>query len=598
MSTPSEPVIVLADGRSIGASDLRRRVEDVGVRSIGEVRFLESMIIERLLPLESIQSFVDRARTSGMGISQFAAASQIAADDDLARALGRAHQLPTVNLEQESIDDAMARALVASTAHMIGAIPIRRDPDGVVLVAVSNPDVPRLGEELLAALGSPPRLVVAPAGQVRAAITRAHTQGEAVITDNLVEGLLGEDTGVEEDIRTGAVADNEVVRIVNMLIERAVNENASDIHIEPYPNETLVRMRVDGVLVDLDRIPSRLHQNVVSRVKILGSLRIEETRESQDGRTTVQVGSERIDIRIATLPSVYGETITLRLLNLQGGKLNLEDLGLHPNNLDLIRRAIRRPYGSIVIAGPTGSGKSTTLYGILDELNETTRKVITVEDPVERRIHGITQIHVNPRQKMTFANALRAILRSDPDVMMIGEVRDEETARITMESALTGHLVLTSIHTNNAAATITRLEEMDIEQYLIAGSIEMIVAQRLVRKLCTSCRTPFQADGDYMRAIGAPEHVIERAAANPLTIYEAAGGGCGNCSGRGYRGRVGVHEVLDMTPELKLAVTRGSSETELEEMARRNGMLTLHDDCLIKVLGGITSVAELAKVVA
>jgi len=217
---------------------------------------------------------------------------------------------------------------------------------------------------------------------------------------------------------------------------------------------------------------------------------------------------------------------------------------------------------------------------------------------VERRINGITQIHVNPRQKMTFANALRAILRSDPDVMMIGEVRDEETARITMESALTGHLVLTSIHTNNAAATITRLEEMNIEQYLIAGSIEMIVAQRLVRKLCQSCRTPFQADGDYMRAIGAPAHVIERAAAAALTIYEAAPTGCSACGGRGYRGRVGVHEVLDMTPELKLAVTRGSTEQELEDMARANGMLTLHDDCLIKVLGGITSVAELAKVVA
>lgn len=595
MSSPHEPVITLADGRTIEAAELRRRVESVGVRSIGEVRFLESMIIERLLSLETLQSFVERARTSGMGISQFAAASQIANDHDLARALGRAHQLPAIDLEHEAIDEVVARTLTASTAHMVGAIPLRREPNGTLLVAVANPDMPRLNEELLAAFGAPPRLVVAPANQVRAAITRAFSNDQAPVSAVAQELVASADEGVEEDIRIGATADNEVVRIVNALIARAHSEGASDIHIEPYPNETAVRMRVYGELVDLDHIPSRLHQNIVSRVKILGSLRIEETREPQDGRATVRIGGDSVDIRIASLPSIYGEAIVMRIME-DGGRRDLEGLGFHPSNLEKVRTAINLPYGAIIVAGPTGSGKSTTLYEILEELNEPKRKIITVEDPVERRVNGITQIPVGEAAKVTFDTALRAILRADPDVLMIGEVRDRETADITMEAAGTGHLVLTSLHTNTAAATITRLEEMGVEPYFIAGSVEVVIAQRLVRRLCQNCRRPMRADGEVMKAIGAPDHVVERATQSPITIYEASGG-CGACGlGKGYEGRVGIHEVMELTPEIKLAITRGASQHDIEELARSNGMLALRDDCLIKVLSGVTSISELVRV--
>jgi general secretion pathway protein E len=400
----------------------------------------------------------------------------------------------------------------------------------------------------------------------------------------------GEDDTVEalRDLASGA----PIVRAVNEIIELALERRATDIHFEPVQGAFRVRIRVDGILTVLRTFSAELARPMVSRVKILASLDIAERRLPQDGRTRIRVGGSDIDVRVATMPSTYGEAAILRLLRRDKGPQQFDQLGLNGRDLAAFSNALRAPHGLIVVCGPTGSGKTTTLAAALTILNDATRKILTIEDPVEYQINGVHQTQVKPAIGLTFANALRAFLRLDPDVIMVGEMRDTETARVGIQASLTGHLVLTTLHTNTAAAAITRLIDLEIEPFLLSASLQCIVAQRLVRKLCLHCRNSVRADEAFLAR--DPRYLALGVEGRPVWRP----GRCDRCVGTGYSGRRAVFEVLQVTDELRHMITRGASEAEIEAAAKRNGMTTLIEDGVRAALAGETSLDEVLRVTA
>lgn len=411
-----------------------------------------------------------------------------------------------------------------------------------------------------------------------------------VEASSALSGLDREDDTVESlrDLASGA----PIVRAVTEIIELAIERRATDIHLEPAHGAFRVRIRVDGILTLLRTYSAELARPIVSRVKILASLNIAERRLPQDGRTRIRVGATEVDIRVATMPTTYGEAAILRLLRRDKGLQRFDQLGLQPRDFAVFSGALKAPHGLIVVCGPTGSGKTTTLAAALSTLNDGSRKILTVEDPVEYEMDGIHQTQVKPAIGLTFANALRAFLRLDPDVIMVGEMRDTETARVAIQASLTGHLVLTTLHTNTAAAAVTRLVDLEIEPFLLSASLQCIVAQRLVRKLCLHCRKAVWADETYLahnarhRALG----VAGRA------VWES--GGCDRCAGTGYAGRRAVFEILQVTDELRHIITRGGSEADVEAAAQRNGMATLIEDGVGAALASETSLDEVLRVTA
>ncbi|QKJ19695.1 GspE/PulE family protein [Microbacterium hominis] len=384
-------------------------------------------------------------------------------------------------------------------------------------------------------------------------------------------------------------ADAPVVRFVNLLITQAINDRASDIHIEPGENSLAVRFRIDGVLHEMQHAPRAIQDGVISRLKIMSSIDIAEKRKPQDGRLSVTHEGRTIDLRVATLPTVWGEKIVMRILDTSGTALAMSDLRFSAINEQRFRAAITRPHGMVLATGPTGSGKSTTLYTALRTVANPRINVITVEDPVEYRIAGINQVQVNNRAGLTFASALRSILRSDPDVVLVGEIRDKETAVISIEAALTGHLVLSTLHTNDAPSALTRLTEIGTEPFLVATALSAVVAQRLARRLCTRCREPYTESGDVLDSLGFPHDPSDLP-----EIFRAKG--CQACSGTGYRGRVGLHEVMTMSDELEQLVVTRATGTEMRQVAIAQGMVSLRDDGWGKVAEGLTTIEEVLRV--
>ena len=407
--------------------------------------------------------------------------------------------------------------------------------------------------------------------------------------DRSTEIMLSEAAEEEEQEQQpdfDSVEDAPIVRAINQIIAQAVNQRASDLHIEPQERDVRVRFRLDGVLHEVMRIPRTLHSGVTSRIKVMADLNIAERRIPQDGRMTVTVEGSPIDLRVATVPSVWGEEVILRILDRSSSLLTLVELGFLPDTLAKYERSFRKPHGAILVVGPTGSVKSTTLYSTLSVVNEVSRKIITVEDPVEFRLPGMSQIHVNPKAGLTFASALRSILRSDPDVVMVGEIRDTETARIAIEAAMTGHLVFSTLHTNDAPSAITRLIEMQVEPFLVASSVECVLAQRLARKLCARCKEPYTPLPEVLADAGLPDGT---------ELHRPVG--CNECSGTGYRGRIALVELMEVTEEIeRLAVDRRSSE-EIRKIAIEQGMRTLRDDGMQKAIGGVTSLEEVLRIV-
>ncbi len=509
-------------------------------------------------------------------------------EGDLVRALAEQVGLEFVDLSEHPVDPTATTLLPEALARRYRAIPIG-ERDGKLLVAMSDPANVYALDDIRTITNRDVQPLVATAADVEQAIQKfAGMDGQVEALANVAADAL---EGEEEHLEA-ALEDAPIVKLVNAIMTQAVGDRASDVHIEPSERAVRIRFRVDGVLHEpMPPAPKNIQGGLISRLKVMAELNIAEKRVPQDGRISMKVGGKQLDLRVATLPTVYGEKVVIRVLDKSSALLALEDLGFLEESYKQFARSFKKPYGAILVTGPTGSGKSTTMYSTLNILNEVDKNIITVEDPVEYRLPGVNQMQVNPKAGLTFASALRSILRADPDIVLIGEVRDRETAMIAVEAALTGHLVLTSLHTNDAPSAITRLTEMDVETFLVASAIDAVVAQRLARILCERCKEAYQPDEHELVQAGYPEWLL----AEIQQLYRPSG--CAACSNTGYRGRMGLYEVMPMTEELeRLTVERASAEA-LKTVAIQQGMITLRDDGLEKVRMGLTSIEEVARVV-
>tara|TARA_B100000678_G_scaffold64307_1_gene52418 strand:+ start:733 stop:2250 length:1518 start_codon:yes stop_codon:yes gene_type:complete len=472
-------------------------------------------------------------------------------------------------------------------------MPLRREEGKLLTATWAEVLDERALDDLRLIAGVPITLVKLPEADVRAAIRRTYSS-DAMTAEGVIAGLGDDVRAVSEtdsalDDLVSLANEAPVVKIVNLLLLEALDTRASDVHLESYQNGLRVRYRVDGVLQDAIAPPPRLAAAVVSRLKIMAELDIAERRVPQDGRIRLRMHDRQVDVRVSTLPTLHGESVVLRLLDKESGRIDLEALGMGPDTLVRFDKVIAKPHGIVLSTGPTGSGKTTTLYAAVDRIRTGREKILTVEDPVEYELPGVPQVPVNEKVGLTFANALRALLRQDPDVMLVGEIRDQETADIATHAALTGHLVLSTLHTNDAATALTRLVDLGIEPYLVASTVEAVLAQRLVRRICESCRRPVELTAEQRAALGD-------AASELGEVWE--GEGCEQCRGTGYSGRTGIYELLVMEPEIREAVLGDTtiSAGRLQVLAREAGMKLLREDGLRVVAEGFTTVEEVLRV--
>jgi type IV pilus assembly protein PilB len=509
--------------------------------------------------------------------------------DQLSRAVAERYGLDHVDLSAYQVDMAAANLISVNTARRYRALPVGFVGKETLLVAMADPTNVLAVDDIQIATALDCRVAVAAEEDIEALIGRLNTLQSAV-SEAVTEGEAeGEDELAEVADMEVSAEDAPVIKLVYSILGQAVGEGASDVHFEPGEGEMRVRFRVDGVLREAAHVPKRMINAVVSRVKIMSDLNIAEKRVPQDGRVSVTVEERRVDLRITTLPTQRGEGATIRILDKDNAQRSLDDLGMDGEGRERFEAAFRQSYGAVLVTGPTGSGKSTTLYAALQEINEVERNIITIEDPVEYRLEGINQINVNRKAGLDFATGLRSILRADPDIVMVGEIRDGETARIAVEAALTGHMMLSTLHTNDAPGAITRLTKMGIEAFLIASAVDCVVAQRLARKLCSHCK---------QRTI-VPPHALAEAdirVGGEVEAYEPVG--CSRCNQSGYRGRVGIFSVMALSERIKEMAVAHASEAEIAATAREEGMLTLREDGLTKVRAGLTSLEEVVRVTA
>ena len=486
---------------------------------------------------------------------------------------------------------ALARRLSAKYLDEHCLIPLAIAESGELVVAAGAPVDPTVLDELAWTYERPVRLIDAPAAEIHAAVMSAQADEpiDAMAADsrNGELELVAEDNATIDDLRALA-NQTPVIKLVNLLILEALRARASDIHLEAGADGLRVRYRIDGVLHEMSNPPRQYQAAVISRVKIMAALNIAERRLAQDGRIRLRLSDRDLDLRVSITPTLHGESVVLRILDRGAGVRDLRELGLPPQVLEELEQLVRQPHGIVLVTGPTGSGKTTTLYGAIDRLNQPGVKIVTVEDPVEYQIAGVTQIPVNPKIGLTFAAALRSILRHDPDVIMVGEMRDREAAEIAIQAALTGHLVFSTLHTNDAPAGVTRMVDMGIEPYLVAATVLGIVAQRLVRVICESCAEDVRPDDEVLARVGLGQQVI----ASPRF---RRGRGCEDCAGTGYRGRTGLYELMLMTPELREAVVRQAPLAELRALAGTRGTASLRAAGWAKACEGVTTLEEVLR---
>jgi len=534
---------------------------------------------------------------AGMGSFAHALVEQnVASSEGLARTLSARYQMPLVDLALTGVADEASGEIALHVLERLAAVPYAIE-DGTLRIAIADPGNIQGIDELRLATRYPLELGVAARDDILVELRRLSRASEAFGARAAVEEDLALEVEEEEvdDLEVDdGISDAPLVRLVNSVIFQAAEDGASDIHFEPLEDALLVRFRVDGVLHEVQRIPKRMAPGVTTRLKVLAKLDIAERRKPQDGRISLNAAAagRTLDIRLATLPTVEGESIVMRLLDKSKKAPTLQELGMSDEMRTALEELIRKPTGALLVTGPTGSGKSTTLYAALTEINRPEINIITVEDPVEYRLSGVNQVQINQKAGLTFATALRSILRSDPDVVMVGEIRDGETAKISIEAALTGHLVLSTLHTNDAPQALTRLGEMGVEPFLIGAAVSAVVAQRLARKLCTHCCEMYTPSVDELMKARVSREVA--AASDGMVFYRKKG--CPRCNQTGYKGRIGVYQLLTMSEQLEtLAVTKASRE-DIERAAIGEGMRTLWDDGLAKVAAGLTSIEELARV--
>jgi type IV pilus assembly protein PilB len=550
-------------------------------------RFLTDVIVEMgLTSRERVDEAIAASRSSGTTPEKALVEEGALTHDGLARALAERYGLDHLDLGVFSVDMGAANLVTTAAAKRYQAVPVAFVDKRTLLVAMTDPSNVLAVDDIAIMTGYEVRVAVAAPEDILALISRLDRLEDAVAESGGRGDAEVEQAAEVVDLHETA-DDAPVVKLVNQIVAQAVEQGASDVHLAPDGKEVRVRFRVDGVLQEVTTVPRRMAAGVVSRVKIMSELDISERRLPQDGRVGLTVDGRHIDLRVVTLPSVHGESIVMRILDKDSVVMKLEKLGMEEPERERFEEAFHQSHGAVLVTGPTGSGKSTTLYAALQALNTPEKNIITVEDPVEYQVEGLTQVQVSPKAGLTFSTGLRAMVRADPDVIMVGEIRDRETAQIAVESALTGHLVLSTLHTNDAPSAITRLIEMGIEPFLVASALDCVLAQRLVRTLCSHCKQRTIISAEVMRRNGYKALV-------DLEAYEPVG--CRRCGGSGYRGRAGIYEVMTVTPEIRrLALERRPAE-ELLEVAVHEGMRRLRDDGLEKVRRGRTSIAEIARV--
>jgi len=533
--------------------------------------------------------------SAGLPSSATVGGLPMASLEDAVRARAEEYELPFLpRIAASDVDPDLLAALPMQFARRNLVLPLRRE-DGEVVIAIGDPRALAPLDDLRVLYGAPTRPVVVPPAALTEAINRAYDLASGSAADlmgNLEEERLDLIANELEEPRDLLEASDEapIIRLVNSLLFQAVKDRASDIHIEPFERQLTVRFRIDGILYDVISPPKRFQPVIISRVKVMGGLDIAEKRLPQDGRIRTKVAGKDIDVRVSVIPTAFGERVVLRLLDRASTLLGLAELGLTGRNLSYVDRLIRQSHGIILVTGPTGSGKTTTLYAALSTINSTERNIITIEDPIEYQLEGVGQMQVSPKIDLTFANGLRSILRQDPDVIMVGEIRDSETAEIAIQAALTGHLVFSTLHTNDSASAVTRLVEMGTEPFLVSSSVLAVMAQRLLRRVCDQCRRELRPTAELLAEVGL---TTEQAAGR--TLY-TSGTGCAACKQTGYRGRTGIHELLVVDDEIRGLIMKNADASAIRRAAAASGMVTLREDGASKILAGETTIEEVMRV--
>ncbi len=541
---------------------------------------------------EQVEELLARQRKDNASITEVVAGQGYAKEEVFLEALAKAMNVPFVRIGEVALDQATLEKLPTKAVFQYNVIPYAME-NGVLRVVTHDPFRPGLIDALRLASGFKIRLALSASAELVKASKKFYGVGadtlEQMIQDNRIEVAPEEDLSKQDLSELDQEAS--VVKFVNQIIWEAYKDRSTDIHMEPMETDLRIRYRVDGVLHQTP-VPAQLKRfqaAIISRIKVMAGMDIAEKRLPQDGRISLRIRGEEIDVRVSTMPTVYGESVSLRLLMRSSGLLGMDRLGLNPKDESMLKKLIYKPHGILLVTGPTGSGKSTSLYAWLHTINSIDKRILTIEEPIEYEMAGINQIQVRPEIGLTFAVGLRHILRQDPDVIMVGEIRDKETAEIAIRAALTGHLVFSTLHTNDAAGAVTRLVDMGIEPFLVASSVEALIAQRLVRRLCPACKRPRMVDEAFLLSVGFP---IERLAEGQ--IHEAVG--CEECRMTGFRGRTGIYEILTVTDHIRPLIISRASSNEIKQMALKHNMRTLRTDGWTKALEGITTLEEVLRV--
>ncbi len=541
------------------------------------------MLVEQsLIPEESVDDVAFEVNQTGLSLAKILEKNALMSADEFHVTLAQTLGTEAVNLAEFEPPQELINMLPVGLAQLHQAFPVGWDGQTLRLAMV-DPFHHQSLEDIRFSLGIDLQLVIAPVDEVMELIRRHYSRGAGELKEVLSQMGTGED-GVELD----AASEAPIIRYVDLVMQQAIMDRASDIHFEPFEHDFKIRYRVDGALYEMAPPPRHLASSIISRVKVMSNLNIAERRLPQDGRIQREVGGRAVDMRVSTLPTQFGESVVLRVLDRSSVNLSLEALGLPKNLHNYLLRTIELPNGIFIVTGPTGSGKTTTLYACLEKINSIDSKVLTAEDPVEFDIDGIIQVPVNEGIGLTFARVLRAFLRQDPDRIMVGETRDVETAQIAIQASLTGHLVLTTLHTNDAPGAVTRLIDMGVEPFMISASLEGVLGQRLIRKICSQCRTPYEPTEAVLDQLGLSPHEI-----GDRQFYYGAG--CANCNSTGYRGRKGIYELLDVNEPIRELINQRAPGVVLKQKAIELGMTTLRDDGLRLIYDGETSIEEVLK---
>jgi len=551
-----------------------------GKKALGQL-LVESGIISD----EQLKQALEAQKSSGKRLGESLIDLDIVSERQILEVLEYQLKIPFVDLNKYDIDQNCPLLINEALARKHSILPVRRENNDLI-IAMSDPLNLQAQDDVRIFTGMTVKPLMATSNDVLAFIDRFYSRegAEKAVEDFKKEIDFAQIKDSDQDALSD-VSNAPVVRLVNSVIQHAIRSRASDIHIEPFDKHLRIRFRVDGELLEIMKSAKAAHAAIVTRIKIMGKMDIAEKRIPQDGRVEMSLDGKDVDLRISILPTVYGEKIVIRLLGRSDLVMTKEQLGFSESNIVLFDGIIKSTNGIILVTGPTGSGKTTTLYAVLKELNKINKNIITVEDPVEYRLEGINQVQVNTKAGLTFANGLRSILRQDPDIIMIGEIRDGETAQIAVRAAITGHLVLSTMHTNDAASTVSRLVDMGVEPYLVSSSVVGVTAQRLLRRICPECKTSYQSDRAEMEVLRLRE---------PITLYR--GTGCSNCNHTGYRGRIAIHEIMQVTGQIRDLIDKKASMDHIRNIASKQGTTTLRDNSVELVRKGVTTVEELLKV--